>query len=160
MIDYIRPYWKHCLLVIIVSFLCAFAFSSILPLWHVFTGLLAAFGTGLLWYIAEGGLKRDESNLEKGLEDHISLLDDVIAEKDAVIRHYEGLLDTQVIKLPCNCGETLFQGILTSENEIVECQNCDEKYRIIVEYGTVLLTETLENDKVITKTLEKMKNVS
>ena len=47
---------------------------------------------------------------------------DKIAEQEDVIAEYESMLSEQVVVLPCDCGKTLFEGILIPNVEnICKC---------------------------------------
>jgi hypothetical protein len=114
--------------------------------------ILSIIGIGsLYWWLTRK--KREDDRviiLEKMLED----ADHGMAEMEEVIQHYEGLLDTMSIKLPCICGGNTFEGLFPAGQEnMVECQKCGSKYKVLVSFDSVLISEPLE-DLNINKLIE------
>jgi hypothetical protein len=87
------------------------------------------------------------------LENMLQESDNVIGEQEEVIKGYEMLLDDASVRFPCNCGKNVFDGIFKpNENYIVNCEACDNKYRVSLKLETALLTEPIEDlniDKLI-----------
>lgn len=81
---------------------------------------------------------------------------ELISEKDEVIQEYEKLLDEQVVSIPCNCGNELFQGILLPNSEnLTECKNCKEKYKIFISYDSILVAEPADNNTIFENLINK-----
>ena len=72
-----------------------------------------------------------------------------IAEQEDVIAEYESMLSEQVVELPCNCGKTLFEGILIPNAEnMCKCPSCNSSYKVIIGYDSLLLTEELNSAQI------------
>lgn len=71
--------------------------------------------------------------------------------KDVIVE-YEDMLSEQLVQLECNCGKTLFDGILIPKNEnICICPSCNEKYKVLVSYDSILITDTLNDEDIFDK---------
>lgn len=69
----------------------------------------------------------------------------IIMTQDEVILEYETIFDSQMVELPCICGGNTFEGLFSPKIEnIVECENCKNKYRITIDYNTTLISEPLD----------------
>ena len=76
--------------------------------------------------------------LYKDLNDRGETIEDQIL----VIAEYEGLLDEQVVDMPCNCGESMFRGILVPKTEnICTCPSCKSSYKVMVSYDSIQISE-------------------
>jgi hypothetical protein len=81
---------------------------------------------------------------------------ELINEKDEVIQEYERLLDEQFVNIPCNCGGDLFQGILLPNSEnLTECKNCKEKYKIFISYDSILVAQPADNNTIFENLINK-----
>jgi hypothetical protein len=81
---------------------------------------------------------------------------ELINEKDEVIQEYERLLDEQFVNIPCNCGSDLFQGILLPNSEnLTECKNCKEKYKIFISYDSILVAQPADNNTIFENLINK-----
>ena len=75
--------------------------------------------------------------------------EELLQEKDEVIVSYETMLDEQVVSIPCNCGSTLFKGILIPNAEnLCKCSKCSETYKVFVSYDSILIAEPLTSEAV------------
>ena len=83
------------------------------------------------------------SNLDAAIE-LIHNYEESMAEQNTVIKEYESIFDSQVSKIPCICGENVFEGIFspTAEN-IVECEACDGNFKITLNYESTLIAKPL-----------------
>lgn len=82
--------------------------------------------------------------------------EELLQEKDQVINSYENMLDEQVVSIPCNCGSTLFKGILIPNAEnICKCDKCSETYKVFVSYDSILVADPLTSDAIF----EKMRSI-
>jgi len=78
--------------------------------------------------------------------------EELLQEKDEVINSYEVMLDEQVVSIDCNCGSTLFKGILIPNAEnICKCSKCSETYKVFVSYDSILIADPLTSDAVFDK---------
>lgn len=75
----------------------------------------------------------------------ISDLSNLLETQDAVIAEYETIFDSQMVELPCVCGGNTYEGLFSPKMEnIVECDNCKNKFRITIDYNTTLISEPLD----------------
>lgn len=78
----------------------------------------------------------------------IEKMDNIIQEQDVVLKNYEDIFDSQLVKLPCLCGGNTFEGLFSPNTEnIVECEKCKNKYKVTVDYQSVLISEPLDLNK-------------
>lgn len=125
-------------------FLNAFAFSLVLLL-------------GLAWFLKE---KEQENGVDmdqiKDNELKLKEFESIIQEQNNVIDEYEFIFDQQLVELPCICGDNIFKGLFTPNMEnICECDKCKNKYKVLVSYDSVLISEPLENSIVFDKIKEE-----
>ena len=132
---------------ILASLVSIVLLSYGLSTWVPFTNTLSLLGSiliiaGCVAYAKYTGV------LSKKEEKPSSDMDDIanmISEMDEVISEYENMLSEQLVKLPCNCGQTLFEGILIPNAEnMCKCPSCKETYKVMVSYDSILVTEPLE----------------
>jgi hypothetical protein len=132
---------------ILASLVSIVLLSYGLSTWVPFTNTLSLLGSiliiaGCVVYAKYTGV------LSKKEEKPSSDMDDIanmISEMDEVISEYENMLSEQLVKLPCNCGQTLFEGILIPNAEnMCKCPSCKETYKVMVSYDSILVTEPLE----------------
>lgn len=98
----------------------------------------------IMWYIKNS--KNDDSKLQ-ALEDMLTESDGVISEQEEVIKEYETILDTMATRLPCVCGGNTFEGLFQPGSEnYVECEKCNAKYKVMVSFDSILVSETMEKD--------------
>jgi hypothetical protein len=90
--------------------------------------------------------KKNSANSKQ--EELNKLAEAIIEEQESVIVEYEKIFDSQLVELPCVCGGNTFQGLIspTLEN-IVECENCKNKYKVEVSFNSVLISEPLNLNK-------------
>lgn len=66
-----------------------------------------------------------------------------------VLNDYEGIFDKQLWEIPCNCGENTFVGLFSPYAEnICECEKCKNKYKITLNYESILISQPLDNDAI------------
>lgn len=115
--------------------------------WVPFANTLSLLGSiliivGCVLYAKFSGIFKAKTETPSNNMDDIA---DMIAEMDEVINQYESMLSEQLVKLPCNCGELLFEGILIPNAEnMCKCPSCKETYKVLVSYDSILVTEPLE----------------
>jgi hypothetical protein len=117
-------------------------------LFHYVFCLTAAITVVLFFYFFEikpylASIKDAQaSDKQSDLEDVANML----SEMDEVIKEYEAMLTEQVVQLPCNCGKPLFEGILIPNAEnICVCPSCKEKYKVMVSYDSILMSDETRN---------------
>lgn len=94
-----------------------------------------------------------KNNVVKDPDDDLKLeliekMDSIIQEQDVVLANYEQIFDSQLVKLPCICGGNTFEGLFSPNTDnIVECENCKNKYKVTVDYQSVLVSEPLDLEK-------------
>lgn len=91
------------------------------------------------------------------LIDSVTELEALKEEQLEVIKEYEQIFDAQLVELPCICGGNTFKGLFSpnTDNE-VQCEKCKNKYRVDINYDTVLISEPLDQksvDKTLTEAL-------
>lgn len=101
-----------------------------------------------------------DKELEKDVESYreaAELLESKLEETIQILDDYEEIFDSQVVNIPCICGDNMFSGILSPniENE-VRCEKCQNLFKISINYDTVLVSEPMIDTTVVT---EKIKNV-
>ena len=141
--EFLQKYKSVLLLGVLISSGVAFGFSGdSLQFFRYFTLSIIGFG-GFYWWMTQK--KRTDERVE-ALEDLLYNTDSEIKEREEVINHYEQLLDTAIVKIPCVCGKNTFEGIFEPGIEtIVECDQCSAKYRVTLKTDTILITEPIED---------------
>lgn len=83
------------------------------------------------------------------LIDSVSELEALKEEQLEVIKEYEQIFDAQLVELPCVCGGNTFKGLFSpnTDNE-VQCEKCKNKYRVNINYDTVLIAEPMDQKAV------------
>lgn len=141
------------LIVALILVICALSYglSLVIPFLHAFAIFSGIIIPGTLWY-------RDKISNETSIiaeyETELARLDGVLTqvlgeteELKMVVAEYEEIFDSQVAEIPCNCNDNVFRGIFSpSLDNIVECDKCKNKYKVTMNYDTVLMTEPLDND--------------
>jgi hypothetical protein len=119
-----------------------------LPFWNT-----VSFLTGFLIILEGFYPTKVETPPTKELQvSDLQKFEELLQEKDEVINSYEVMLDEQVVSIDCNCGSTLFKGILIPNAEnICKCAKCAETYKVFVSYDSVLVADPLTSDAVFDK---------
>jgi len=139
-----QTYWKYGGIIIALigaGAVLAFGVSDFIPFWKTFivVSYLKLLGFGIYHFRKSSQIKTKSSNDEVFAE-----YETVIAEQVEVITEYEKIFDSQLVELPCICGGNTFQGLFSPKLEnIVECEKCRNKYRVNVQYDSVLISEPL-----------------
>lgn len=99
-----------------------------------------------MWFLKENteltSLERDYENFRELTELEFSKIDKTLTEQTQIIADYEKIFDSQLVELPCICGGNTFQGLFAhNEENLVECEKCNNKYRVTVNYDSVLIAE-------------------
>lgn len=127
----------------------SFGLSDLLPFWKTFSVLtyLEVLGFGAYWFWNQSQPKIDTS-VDQTIEEY----EKELVEQLDVILEYEKIFDSLLIELPCICGGNTFKGLFSpnTENE-VECEKCHNKYKVSIQYDTVLVTEPLNVNQTFDK---------
>jgi len=139
--DFIKNNWKEILTSILITNAIAYGLSDYIE----YTKTLALFSPFVAIIIhfldrkTGGEVKTDEI---------IKDLDSIIGEQSQVIEEYEKIFDSQLVELPCVCGGNTFQGLFSPKTEnVVECEKCHNKYKVNINYDSVMISEPLNLDK-------------
>ncbi len=75
----------------------------------------------------------------------------------AANEEYEAIFDSQLWEIECNCGENTFIGLFSPYSEnICECEKCKNRYRITLNYESILITDTTNNEAIFNDLKDKM----
>ena len=149
--------FKITILFILVAISIAFGLSDHMNFWKSLSILIAI--ESIIYYFVisnEDQLSTSEfSEVDKVVEE----LGRMVEEQGDVISEYEEIFDQQLVELPCVCGGNTFQGLFSPKSEnIVECEKCESKYRVTVNYNSVLISEPLDiNDDRLIKKIKGLK---
>ncbi len=128
--------------------------SSIIPWWNTLAIIIAV--QTIIWNYDRlfqkenpqiDTLEKEHENfrdfVEGEFEKYAKIIEDndeTIKEQEIVIKEYENIFDEQLVELPCVCGSNTFKGLFPQNgaNE-VECEGCKNKYRVTVNYDSVLI---------------------
>lgn len=87
----------------------------------------------------------DKNEIIKDLGQLLEEQDLKIEEQDKVIEEYNKIFDSQLVELPCVCGGNTFSGLFSPKEENkVECEKCKNKYRVTIDYNSVLISEPMD----------------
>lgn len=83
--------------------------------------------------------------------------EEFIAKQADVVKEYEDIFDSMLVKLPCICGGNTFEGLFSPNtvNEVT-CENCKNKYNVTIQYDTVLISEPLNLEQPFEKMIGKI----
>jgi hypothetical protein len=100
----------------------------------------------------------DKSNEpDPQFKETVAELDAIIGEQTQVIEDYERIFDSQLVELPCVCGGNTFQGLFSPKTEnIVECEKCKNKYKVNINYDSVMISEPLNVDQTFDELVGKV----
>lgn len=145
----VKNNWKEILANIILANAIAYGLSDHIEYFKTLSLCLPfmAFIIHFLDKKTEGEIKTEEM---------IKDLDSIISEQAQVIDEYEQIFDSQLVELPCVCGGNTFQGLFSPKTEnIVECEKCKNKYKVNINYDSVMISEPLNLDKTFNELVGK-----
>lgn len=131
----------------------AYGLSFIIPFWKGYALVVTTILPAIVWAkvktdneeTAETYLKKELTTTEEQL--HASWKQ--IEELEEVLKDYEGIYDAQQWEIPCNCGQNTFVGLFSPYAEnICECEKCKSKYKVTLNYESILMSEPLDNDTI------------
>ena len=126
---------KSIVITLLISLGLAFTFQNILGFYETFTLVT------ILQYLISIAISTYEERAGK-----IAVLTETL---DEIISRQEVIVDC-----PCGKGKTAVT-VFNDEDTIVQCNVCNNKFRVITEISTRLLTEPLELEKMYDKLNEQ-----
>jgi hypothetical protein len=143
---FIENNWVYAVVIVMFSMGVSYFIPFVYAL-CVFTGILITINIFLR--------KQTNEEFEMILQD----ADRHFVEQEEVIKEYEKIFDSLVIPLDCICGGNTFEGLFQPNVEnIVECEKCNSKYKVMVSYDSILISEPGDLDviqKEITNKIEQ-----
>lgn len=133
------------------------------PFWKAYAVIATTILPAIIWAkVKTDNEENAETFLKKELnttEEQLNASWKQIEEVESVLKDYEGIYDQQLWEIPCNCGENTFVGLFSPYAEnIVGCEKCKNKYRITLNYESVLLSEPLDNDSIFNSLKTKLES--
>lgn len=143
--EFIKSNRYLCLLILLSTTSISFAWSDKVDFWKSFTIITSLF-LGMMYLKYTNSEKGDDKNeIIKDLGQLLEEQDLKIEEQDKVIEEYNKIFDSQLVELPCVCGGNTFSGLFSPKEEnIVECEKCKNKYRVTIDYNSVLISEPMD----------------
>lgn len=142
---------KEILITLLVLSGLSYGLSDFLDFSKTFL-LLAALGALYKMYTSnnksiEQILEEKEEQFKEKYEEYIQKCEATIDEQYVTIKNYEDIFDLQISAIPCNCGNNTFEGIfLPNEENICECEKCNNTYRVTVNFETVLISSPMDGN--------------
>jgi hypothetical protein len=147
---------KPILIILAISGALSFAGSDYDPL-KIFVLSLTAL---LVYYYGYFQKTKGSDEITKMLEESDGVIkqqEDIISEQNEVIKEYEAIFDGQVAILDCPCGNT-FEGLFQPNGEnIIECGECGESFKVMVKFNRVLISKPIESNSVLPEIEAKIK---
>jgi hypothetical protein len=92
------------------------------------------------------------------IEKMLQSADEYMVEQEEVIKNYENIFDSMVTTLPCNCGGNMFEGLFQPGVEnLVECEKCHSKYKVMVSFDSILISDPIDLDQANLEINKKFK---
>ena len=147
--EYLEKNWVYITLCVVFSFTVAYGLSDFINFYKAVCLLLPMVSIGLFIF-------ETKYNKNNEAEQLIQSLDQIIGEQTQVLDDYERIFDSQLVHLPCVCGGNTFEGLFSPNSEnIVECEKCKNKYRVSVDYNSVLISEPMDFNKSFDELIEE-----
>lgn len=141
------------LLLLVVCPVFAYGFTFVIPFANAYalcSMIITPIGLFLL-----GNHAKEEGFMDhykEEMRDMEAQLEEAWKEKevlDATIKEYEGLFDSQMWEIPCNCEENTFIGLFSPSSEnICECEKCKSRYRVTLNYESVQIPDGQSNEQI------------
>lgn len=108
-------------------------------------------------YMFSSLFSKDEQEEIDSFKVVVDEYNEVLDEMTAVLKEYEDIFDSQLVELPCICGGNTFKGLFSPNLEnMVECEQCHNRYKVTVTYDSILQTDPIDlNTPLIPPSLEK-----
>ena len=135
---------------IIASAIIASGISYGLVKWNPFFdtfSILSALliGGWLIYFNSIGKLNDSTTVINEKLQEYEMVID----ELNAIIKEFEIIFDQQTVELPCVCGGNTFKGLFSpTMDNFCECEKCNNKYKVTLDFDTILISEPLENQSI------------
>lgn len=157
----IKTYWVIILVTLIAIVELAYGMSDFLDFPKgvaLFSAILGPLVGYITYRFKEGkSLSKEVEDKISNMERDISDLSTSSEEMQEVIVEYERIFNGQMWEIECNCGENTFVGLFSPYAEnICECDKCKNKYRITLNYESILITEPANNDALYDSLKAKM----
>jgi hypothetical protein len=149
---------KPILIILAISGALSYAGSDFYDPIKIFALSLTAL---MVYYYGFFQKPKGNDEIAKMLEESDEVIkqqEDIIAEQNEVIQEYEEIFDGQVTRLDCPCGQNKFEGLFEANVEnIVDCEKCGERCKVLVSFDTILMSKPLNNDEVMPQIEAKIK---
>jgi hypothetical protein len=124
---------KSVIITVLISLGIAFSLKSFFGFWETFVLFsIIQIGTGYLW---------NTGKLNKA--------DAIMNEDEQTI---DELIKKQEVEVECPCGKNKINTIIFVNDDIVlQCEKCNNSFRVLTEVKTQLLTETVNMEQVYDK---------
>lgn len=148
MTEFLKKNWGEILISIVIANAIAYGVSDFMDYGKALALCVPLIAVAIHYIDKNGG--------DPKAEQVITELDGIIGEQTQVIEEYERIFDSQLVELPCVCGGNTFQGLFSPKTEnVVECEKCKNKYRVTVNYDSVMISEPLNVDQTFDELVGK-----
>jgi hypothetical protein len=139
--------FKSVFVILLCSVAVSYGLSDLMDMSKLFS-LIGVVGFSVFYFTKSK--QSDDSGIPPGLEQMIEESDQILKNQEEVIKNqreviedYEKIFDGQLTELDCICGGNTFQGIFQPGVEnIVECQKCSNKYKVMVSFDSILISNS------------------
>lgn len=143
--QYFKENYPSYLACLVISSLLGVGLLGLLPFNNVFTLSLVILTSLNHIRISKQGPDEESEAIITDLERLLAEQQEVLEQRDEILDEYEKIFDAQLVKLPCVCGGNTFEGLFSPNlDNVVECENCKNKYRVTIDYNSVLLSEPMD----------------
>ena len=124
---------KSITITVLISLGIAFSLKSLFGFWETFVLFsIIQLGVGFMW------------NTDK-----LSKTDTIMNEFEQTI---DELIKKQEVEVECPCGKSKINTIIfVNEDIVLQCEKCNNSFRVLTEVKTQLLTETINMEQVYDK---------
>lgn len=124
---------KSITITVLISLGIAFSLKSLFGFWETFVLFsIIQIGVGYMW------------NADK-----LSKTDTIINEFEQTI---DELIKKQEVEVECPCGKSKINTIIfVNEDIVLQCEKCNNSFRVLTEVKTQLLTEAVNMEEVYDK---------
>jgi hypothetical protein len=149
MTSFIKAYWQYIILLLLASTAISYGVSDFIDFFKALCLLFPLTAIGMYYLFGK-------TTKELETEQIVQSLDQIIGEQAQVIEDYEQIFESQLVELPCVCGGNTFQGLFSPKLEnVVECEKCKNKYRVSVNYDSVLISEPMDIEQTFQDLIPK-----
>jgi hypothetical protein len=131
---------KSTIITLVISLGLAYSLRQLFGFWECFT--LASIFQYILFFMLKSKKIQETSTTIQELTDNI-----------------DSLIEKQLVSVQCPCGKNnLPVVIFLDESPIVECDKCNNSFRVSVEIQTQLITEPVNMENIYNKLKEQQYN--